>query len=124
MTIEEYLDKPQMIGFTQSFPIKEILFTVKATSKIRNIPIKFNIHVVKLGFGDNLKYHILGIVTDHVDISDHLPLNGFGSISYFDEARIMKIAVAKLASCNNYTICQDICSWPFAKVLIQENNVK
>lgn len=121
MTIEKYLDKPQMIGFMESFPIKEILFTAKATSKIRNIPIKFNIHVAKLGFGDNLEYHVLGIVTDTMT---YLLPKRFGSISYFDEARIMKIAVAKLASCNNYTICQDICSWPFAKVLIQENNVK
>ncbi len=121
MTTQEYLDKKYRIGFTQSFPVKRILASMNAKSYCRKFLVEFQVHIAEFTFGNNNEFSIYGIITDQVDISKHLFLDGFGSMCLYDEARVMKVAAAKLASMYNLPICEDICSWPYAKVLLGIN---
>lgn len=120
MTTEEYLKSNQMIGFTQSFPVLETIETENVSAKCRNFNVNFNVHLVKVGFGDNNKYNCLAIVTDKVDISYKLPLNGWNSYCCYDEAETMEKALVEFAEKKGYILCNKVCSWPFAKAIVSK----
>lgn len=121
MMIYEFLSKPQRIGFTESFPVKEVLESYYVDLHCRRFPVTVRVDICNLSFGKNNEFKVKGIVTSRIDISDKLFLGGFGSMCCFDEAKTMKEAVAYIAAHKNLVICEDICPWPFCKVIVTKH---
>jgi len=118
MTTQEYLDSPYRIGFMSAFPLKEKLKSFDVEAYCKQFPVKFQVHIAKFSFGKNNEYEVYGIITDEVNISNKLPLDGFGSMCCYDEAKTMKEAIASLIEELGLSICNDVNSWPFAKIIL------
>lgn len=115
MTKEDYLKEKMRIGFTQQFPVLEVLESEEVSSTCLDYPVRFNVSLVKVGFGE---YSCLGIVTDRVDIAHKLPLNGFNSYCCFDEGETMEKALVEFAEKKKLILCNKVNSWPFAKAIV------
>lgn len=125
MTPEEYLNQktnPHRIGFTQEFPIVKYLKFETVTKKCRNFTVTFDVNLVKVSFGG--KYTCTAIVTDCVDISHNLFMNGWNSCCFVDEAETMEKALVEFAEKNGFELCTKVNSWPFAKAIVQRKNHK
>lgn len=121
---KKYLDESQHIGFMSDFPIQDKLETFKINTKCRNIPVEVIVHYCKLQYGSKPEDTVAGLVTERLDISKYLPLNGFASNCCYDEATTMEEAIVEIARQKNVMICNKINSWPFAKAVIQDNFYK
>ena len=117
----EYLKSNMMIGFTNSFPVQEELESITINE---NNNLTFKVSLVRLSYGKKKTDTVLGIVTDRVKIKREGPLGGWGQHGYVDEAKIMEAAVVKMCLEKDLMICNKICSWPFAKVVVQPNYFK
>lgn len=117
---DNVLAGPLRVGFTQSFPVKEIVKEYPITIEHDNKNYSINVQEVKVTFGDNNQYHCTALLTEQVDIASTLPLGGFGSYSHIEEAAIMREAVNKVMSEYDYTACNEVCSWPFVKVVVNK----
>ena len=118
----EYLEDNLHIGFMEQFPVKTILESYEITNKVRGFDVTYKVHYVELSFG-NGEYTVKGIVTDIVDVAKRMG-NSFGSHCYIDEGKAMEISIVKLCLKKDLMICQKVCSWPFAKVVVQQNFYK
>jgi hypothetical protein len=118
----EYLKEPIRIGFTNSFRVKEILDSREFMYKFQGEFYEYETHLVNLEFGDKEKFTVKGIVTDIVDIAKKLPMGGWGSHCYIQEAKIMEEAIVKMCLENDLMICNKVCSWPYAKAVVQPNH--
>lgn len=78
MTSREYLNQDQRIGFMESFPTKEQLYSETYITEWRNRDIKVSAHLVKLTFGEKQEFSCFGVETSRVDVSKYLPMNGWG----------------------------------------------
>lgn len=121
---DEYLAEPQRIGFTESFPVKEVLEEREYKMKCRGFDVQFKVQYCLLSFGDKNEYTVHGIVTERVDIGSKLGARSFGSYCHIDEAETMEEGVVKLCKELDLMVCQKVCSWPFAKILVQPNHFK
>jgi hypothetical protein len=119
---EWYLKQPLHVGFMDSFPVAEILDSIQINTKCRNCAVRFNVHYAKVTFGEKNEYSCHAIVTDKVDIASHLPLGGWNSHAYADEAATMELAVVEMAKKQNLMINRKVCSWPFAKAITSPND--
>jgi len=119
---KEYLEKSKMIGFMEALPEdpKGVIDEITVRTKCRNFDVSFKVRYGKVTFGKNNEFHCYGITTDAVDISHRLPLGGFNSMCCYDEADTMELAVTEMAKKHNLMICDKRCSWPHAKVVVQE----
>lgn len=119
---KKYLEETILIGFTDSFPEdkKEIVDEITLTRLCRGFSVEFRVRYGKVTFGPNNEYWCYGITTDRVEINDRLQNGGFGSYSHVDEADTMEKAVTDMARKNGLMVCRKICSWPFAKAIVQE----
>jgi len=118
MTIKEYLNQDQKIGFTESFPAKKQLYSETYVIEWRNRDIKVSAHLVQLTFGEKEEFNCFGVETSSVDISKYLPMNGWGSMCFTDEAKIMRDAVVDFCEKHNLVICAHINDWPTANVVV------
>ncbi len=118
---DKYLKETLMIGFMEKFPeIKEeVIDEITVQSKCKGYDVTFKVRYGKLSFGEGNAYKVSGITTDVVDISHKLPLHGFNSMCCYNEAETMEKAVTEMAAKHSLIVCQKICSWPHAKVVVQ-----
>jgi len=122
MTFEQYLKEPLRIGFTRNWPVLETLETQTLTldSYDYHFPTEINVSLVKVGFGENNKYQCRAVITEVVNTASTRALHGFGSCCHIDEGQFMEKAIVKFCEINNLIICNKICSWPFAKVIVTD----
>ncbi len=119
----KYLSDCPMIGFTQTFTESETVYDeIDVEDVCRGFNVTFKVRFCKVTFGDNNEFFCRAIVTEQIDISKKLPMNGFGSYSHLDELKTLEKAVIIMARKNDLMICSKICSWPFAKAIVQENH--
>ncbi len=113
---KDYAKEPLKIGFTHSFP--------ENTSQVIDKMIfekdghKVEVRLTKLTFGDKNEFSVTGIVTDHLTIPRKGPMGGHGEHGYADEAEIMKLAAIDMAYKHKFMICQNVCAWPFVKLVV------
>ena len=119
----DYLAKNICIGFTDKFPIDTVFKSIEIYGMCRNYRVPVTVQMAMLSFGEG-KYKVEGVVTSCVDIAKHLSLNGFGSHCYADEAECMELAVVEACKQWDLMIVDKVCSWPFAKALVQKNHFK
>ena len=117
--IRTYLAEPQRIGFIKEFPETDAkpLDEEIIEDECMGVKVKFSVRLTKLKFGDG-KYEVTGIVTDKVDISSKLRLNGYGSHSYINVGKMLEAALAKMCLKHNLFVNNKICTWPFAKAVV------
>jgi len=119
---DKYLKEPLRIGFTDTFPIKDIIEEIEVKTNCRRFEVIFKVQYCNVTFGQENEYNCCAIVTDRVDIQSRLPMNGFASHCHIDEARVMENAVVEMAKKHDLMICTKICSWPFAKAIVDDNH--
>ena len=120
---DRYLAEPRIIGCMETFPITKIIEEMTVSGKCRGFDVVFKVQYVTLTFGKN-KIEVQGIVTSEVNINHRLPLHGFSSYCHIDEAETMEQGVIHMLKRRNLMVCTKINSWPFAKVVVQENFYK
>lgn len=122
MTFEQYLKEPLRIGFMEGFPVLETLETQTfiIDGFDRHFPNKINVSLVKVGFGENNKYQCRAVVTERISTASTRFMHGWGSCCHIDEGQFMEKAIVKFCEINNLIICNKICSWPFAKVIVTD----
>lgn len=121
---DNYLKETLMVGFMSTFPVARVIDEITIKSTCRRYDVEFKVKYVRLAMEEGGKEICDGIVTDKVEINHHLPMNGFGSHCYIDEAKTMEEAVIEMAKKHDLMICNKICSWPFAKAAVQKNHYK
>lgn len=109
---------PYMRGFDFAFLPKEVIKTIIVN--VSGHPIK--VDYIKAYFGDG-KYTTDALVTERVDIDKSRVFGGIGTDIY-GNANIMRAAIMEACREMNVMICDEICSWPFCKVIIQDNLFK
>ena len=118
MTTQEYLDSNIRVCFTEDFPtVGKVGPEREYAGVCRKHQVKVMASLVNLSLEDGLG-ECLGVETSRVDISRHLPHNGFGRSCYEDEAKVMEQAVAQFCEEEGLTICRKVNSWPFAKAVV------
>lgn len=116
--LNNFLQKPLMIGFTKTFPedlskmIDKKTFTVEGVS--------YDVRLTRLTFGKKNEYDVLGITTDVLKLPRKGPLGGWGQHGYEEEAILMRKGILEMAMKHELMICMEICTWPFAKVVVQK----
>lgn len=120
---DSYLKSSHRIGFIESFPVTEVLEEFKIPAKCRAFNVVVNVKYCTLSFGGS-EFTVRGLVTDIVSISKYLPMGGFNSNCYYDEAETMEKAIIEVCKLKNLMICAKISSWPFAKASVQDNFYK
>lgn len=111
------------IGFTEEFPVVEKITSRQYAGRVRDTEVVFWVRYCRFSFGDG-RYTVQGIVTDPVRVKDNRGLGGFGHHGYIEEAQVMREGVIEMCKSQNLMICNEICSWPFAKVIVQPNHYK
>lgn len=119
---DKYLQEVICIGITEIYPVKKVLDTIRITRKCRNFDVIFDVQYVMVEFSKSLDIH--AVVTERVDIAGRLPGSGWGSHCYADEAKTMEEGVIEMCKKHNLMICTKVCSWPFAKAIVQANFYK
>ena len=111
---KKYNNEPLKIGFTESFPEN----STKVIDKFifERGGHKVEVRLTKLTFGKKNEYDVTGIVTDRLEI----PRKGFGDHGYEGEAEIMKLAAIDMAYKHKLMVFQNVCSWPFVKIVVGE----
>lgn len=116
----KYSNEVMKIGMTETFPeVKKSIkdeFTI--TDCIKGNIVNYKVRLCQVSFGTDNKYTCTAIITDEVKIPRNGELNGFGAHGYIDEAEAMEIGVKMMAHKHNLMICTKVCSWPFAKVIV------
>ena len=119
----DYLTSNSRIGFTQSFPVVEVISEMEVTNLCRNYNVTFKVQHVKVCYGKKTDV-VDAVVTERVDIANRLFAGGWGQHSYIDEGEVMEKAVVEMCKQKNLMICTKICTWPFAKAIVQPNLLK
>lgn len=119
-----YLETPLKVGFTQTFPQESIIDSITVTTTIRGKKVTFNVHYGLVSYGDNKDGNSTchAIFTDRAELPERF--RSWGSHSYIDEGKAMEVAVIEMCKKHNLMICAKICSWPFAKAIVQDNQYK
>lgn len=118
----KYLGGNPKIGFTKDFPeAGNIIDEIEIKDRCRGFKVEFKVRFCYVAFGENNEYTCRAIITDRIDISKHLPMSGFGSFCFYDELATLESAVITMDLKHDLMICSKICSWPFAKAIVQEN---
>lgn len=119
----KYTKDPIKIGFTKSFPEhpdkSKVIDEMSVTMECRGHNVVFKVRYGTVTFGEGEGYSCSGITTDRCVMPRTGPTAGWGDHSYADEAAAMELAVIKMAAKHNLMICEKICSWPFAKAIVQ-----
>lgn len=117
----KYLNEPLVIGMTERFPEvpDSVVDEQEITDVCRNFTVKFKVRYGKVYVGSDKKYTCMAVTTDCVEIAHRLPMNGFGSHCYADEAACMEKAVVQMMGKHGLMPCDKSCSWPFAKAIVQ-----
>ncbi len=79
----------------------------------------FDVRYGKLLFGDG-KIELLGITTGQVRVANKMYMGGFGQRAFIDEAKTMEMGVIEMAQKHNLMIVNKVCSWAFAKAIVQQ----
>ena len=116
---QDYLEEHLKIGFTSNFPVSTVLKNLEVQENCLRFSVTVEIKLCR-----STVLNCLMLVTERLDISNRLALNGFGSGCCFDEAHTMERAVIEICKQEDLMICQKVCSWPFAKVIVQKNFYK
>lgn len=114
MDEKQYLESSIRVGITD-YAIGEKRDTVRYSANCGRFPVIVSVSLATVQFDG---YHVTCVVTDRVDISGNLPLNGYGSYCYQDEAQTMERAVAAYCRENGFTICKKESSWPYAVAVV------
>lgn len=111
------------IGFVSTLPVKEGSETDKEKYNLEcnHRDVSVEISQVKLTFGDG-KYEVSGIVSSPVSIAKTLFLNGWGSLSLHDEARVMQEAAELYVKDKGLHIHEIINNWPFYKAVVSRQS--
>lgn len=117
-----YLAKPLRIGFMESFPEdpKNVIDEMIISDTCGRFRVEFKVRYGKVTLGEDGKYSCYGITTDRVSISEQLPLSGFNSYSHIPESAVMEKAIITMAEKHGLMICDKVCSWPYAKAIVQD----
>ncbi len=100
------------IGFMREpFPVQEgTNFDQESfLLKCRNFDVEVEVSRCRLEFSST---GFEGVVTNQVSISEKLPLGGFASMCYMDEADVMKKAVEMYAEKRGMCIGGEYNNWP------------
>ena len=119
---DDYLNDVIKVGFTECFPVVKILDTIKIREKARGFSVEIKVSLVRVSFGKENQFQCTSVVTDECDISSKLLMNGFGSHCHVDAGKAMERAVIEMCKKNDMMICDKICTWPFAKAIVQDNH--
>ncbi len=117
----KYLKESLRIGFTENFPISTIIDEMVIEGECRGFLVSFKVYYVRVSFKEGGKAVCDAVCTDRVSISGRLVGGGFGSHCYVDEAHTMELAVIEMCKKHDLMICVKVCSWPFAKAIVQNN---
>ena len=119
-----YLKKNIRIGNMGKFPTKEVIDEIIIQTNCGGYNVQVITQYVTVTFGENNEYICKAVVTNHVDIGRRMPLGGFGSHCYFEEAQTAELAVVEMCKKHNLMICDKVNSWPYAQAIVQENRYK
>jgi hypothetical protein len=118
MDVKEYLSAPPRVGFIESqsdYTIGQRVNQITYKGTCIRFPVEVEVSTAMVDFGG---FTIACAVTSEVSISRLLPLNGFGSHCYHDEANVMKAAIATYCKDHGYEVCRETNSWPYAVAII------